>query len=71
MVDTRILAMLLHYTRKHGDPGAVGDPAQLPEIGVGGQFASLTRHPATITLTDSRRQTEHWERRALADLRAG
>ena len=30
-----------------------------------------TRHPDTITLTDNRRQTEAWERRALADLRAG
>ena len=49
----------------------VGDPAQLPEIGAGGLFAALARHPDTITLTDNRRQTEAWERRALADLRAG
>jgi len=72
MVDTRTLAMLLHYTREaQATLVLVGDPAQLPEIGAGGLFAALNRHPATITLTDNRRQTEAWERRALADLRAG
>ncbi len=49
----------------------VGDPAQLSEVGAGGLFTALARHPNTITLTDNRRQTEAWERRALADLRAG
>ncbi|MEO7981479.1 MAG: AAA family ATPase, partial [Sporichthyaceae bacterium] len=72
MVDTRTLAMLLHHTRQaHATLVLVGDPAQLPEIGAGGLFAALTQHPATITLTDNRRQTEAWERRALSDLRAG
>ena len=49
----------------------VGDPAQLSEVGAGGLFTALARHPNTITLTDNRRQAEAWERRALADLRAG
>ena len=49
----------------------VGDPAQLSEVGAGGLFTVLARHPNTITLTDNRRQAEAWERRALADLRAG
>jgi conjugative relaxase-like TrwC/TraI family protein len=72
MVDTRTLAALLAETRSAGGTLVlVGDPAQLPEIGAGGLFAALARHPGTITLTDNRRQTEAWERRALADLRAG
>lgn len=72
MVDTRTLAALLAETRNIGGTLVlVGDPAQLPEIGAGGLFAAVARHPDTITLTDNRRQTEAWERRALADLRAG
>ena len=72
MVDTRTLATLLTHTRAAGGTLVlVGDPAQLPEIGAGGLFTALTRHPDTIQLTDNRRQTEAWERRALADLRAG
>ena len=72
MVDTRTLAALLSHTRAaDGTLVLVGDPAQLPEIGAGGLFTALARHPDTITLIDNRRQTEAWERRALADLRAG
>ena len=72
MVDTRTLAHLLAHTRAAGGTLVlVGDPAQLPEVGAGGLFTALARHPDTITLTDNRRQTEAWERRALADLRAG
>ena len=72
MADTRTLARLLIHTRAAGSTLLlVGDPAQLPEIGAGGLFTALTRHPDTIQLTDNRRQTEDWERRALADLRAG
>jgi ATP-dependent exoDNAse (exonuclease V) alpha subunit len=71
MVDTRTLAALLTHT-KAADATLVlvGDPAQLPEIGAGGLFAALARHP-TRSLADNRRQVESWERRALADLRAG
>jgi len=72
MVDTRTLAALLAHTKNAaGTLVLVGDPAQLPEIRAGGLFAALTIHPDTITLADNRRQTEPWERRALADLRAG
>ncbi|MCY7344274.1 MAG: relaxase domain-containing protein, partial [Pseudonocardia sp.] len=72
MADTRTLAALLAHTRVAGGTLVlVGDPAQLPEIGAGGLVTALARHPDAITLTDNRRQTEAWERRALADLRAG
>jgi conjugative relaxase-like TrwC/TraI family protein len=72
MADTRTLAELLAHTRSgSGTLVLVGDPAQLPEIGAGGLFTALTRHPDTIQLTDNRRQGEVWERRALADMRAG
>jgi AAA domain/TrwC relaxase len=72
MVDTRTLAHLLQHTRAaDATLVLVGDPAQLPKVGAGGLFTALARHPDTITLTDNRRQTEPWERRALADLRAG
>ncbi len=72
MVDTRTLAHLLAHTQAaEATLVLVGDPAQLPEVGAGGLFTALARHPDTVTLTDNRRQTEAWERRALADLRAG
>jgi ATP-dependent exoDNAse (exonuclease V) alpha subunit len=72
MVDTRTLAHLLQHTRAaEATLVLVGDPAQLPEVGAGGLFTALARHPDTVTLIDNRRQTEAWERRALADLRAG
>lgn len=72
MVDTRTLAHLLQHTRTaDATLVLVGDPAQLPEVGAGGLFAALARHPDTVTLTDNRRQAEAWERRALGDLRAG
>jgi hypothetical protein len=72
MADTRTLAALLTQTRTAaGTLVLVGDPAQLPEIGAGGLFTALTCHPDTIELANNRRQGEAWERRALADLRAG
>jgi ATP-dependent exoDNAse (exonuclease V) alpha subunit len=49
----------------------IGDPRQLPEIEAGGAFAALTNTIGRVTLTTNRRQVEHWERDALADLRAG
>jgi ATP-dependent exoDNAse (exonuclease V) alpha subunit len=72
MVDTRTLAALLAHTQAvDGTLVLVGDPAQLPEIGAGGLFTALTRHADTIELTGNHRQSQAWERRALADLRAG
>jgi hypothetical protein len=64
------LPQLLTHTHA-GTLVLVGDTAQLPEVDAGGLFAVLTRHPETIELTDNRRQTEPWERRTFADLRAG
>ena len=58
MADTRTLAELLARTRAAGGTLVlVGDPAQLPEIGAGGLFTALARHPDTVVLTDNRRQT--------------
>jgi conjugative relaxase-like TrwC/TraI family protein len=72
MADTRTLTWLLHRTQQaRGTLVLVGDPAQLPEVGAGGLFQALARHPATHVLTGNQRQTEPWEQRALADLRAG
>ena len=72
MADTRTLTWLLHRTQKAGGTLVlVGDPAQLPEVGAGGLFTALARHPQTHRLVGNQRQTEAWEQRALADLRAG
>ena len=46
MVDTRTLADLLRLTQAAGGTLVlVGDPAQLPEVGAGGLFTALARHP--------------------------
>jgi conjugative relaxase-like TrwC/TraI family protein len=72
MADTRTLTWLLHRTQKAGATLVlVGDPAQLPEVGAGGLFTALARHPQTHRLIGNQRQTQAWEQRALADLRAG
>jgi ATP-dependent exoDNAse (exonuclease V) alpha subunit len=72
MADTRTLTWLLHRTQQaRGTLVLVGDPAQLPEVGAGGLFHALARHPQTHVLAGNQRQTEPWEQRALADLRAG
>ena len=52
-------------------PGCRLEPAPRALDPPPGSGSALTRHPATITLTDNRRQIQAWERRALADLRAG
>ena len=49
----------------------VGDPHQLPEIDAGGMLDALTRILDPITLAENRRQRDHWERDALAELRTG
>jgi conjugative relaxase-like TrwC/TraI family protein len=49
----------------------VGDPCQLPEIDAGGAFRSLQHRLGATRLTQNRRQTQTWERDALAELRAG
>jgi hypothetical protein len=72
MVGTRKLARLLAHTRAVGAQLVlVGDPRQLPAIDAGGALAALARTVPTVELVETRRQTEIWERGALAELRAG
>lgn len=72
MLGTRKLARLLDHA-EHADAKVVlvGDPCQLPEIDAGGAFRGLRSRLGASLLTDNRRQTDRWEREALADLRAG
>ena len=72
MVGTRKLARLLDHAESAGAKVVlVGDPCQLPEIEAGGAFAGLQDRLGASHLTENRRQTEPWERAALAELRAG
>lgn len=72
LVKTRTLAQLLeHVHAVDGKLVCVGDPAQLPEIGAGGIFATLAARDDTIRLSDNRRQQQPWERDALRRLRDG
>jgi len=72
MVGTRALLRLAEQCR---DAGAklvlIGDPRQLPEINAGGAFGHLTRRHRAARLDTNRRQSEPWERAALAELRHG
>lgn len=72
MVGTRKLARLVDHA---GAAGAkvvlVGDPCQLAEIDAGGAFRGLRARLGASVLTENRRQSEAWERDALAELRAG
>ncbi len=72
MVGTRKLLRLLDHAERAGAKVVlVGDPRQLPEIDAGGAFAGLARRLEPATLVENRRQSEPWERAALARLRAG
>ena len=72
MVGTRKLARLLDHAEAAGAKVVlVGDPCQLPEIDAGGAFRGLRARLGASHLTDNRRQTDAWERGALAELRAG
>jgi conjugative relaxase-like TrwC/TraI family protein len=72
MVGTRKLTRLLdHAEAARSKVVLVGDSCQLPEIDAGGAFRGLRARLGASHLTDNRRQTEPWERRALADLRHG
>ena len=72
MVDTRTMSRLLdHAYRSQARLVLVGDTEQLPEIEAGGLFRALADHPSTLRLTGNVRQASDWERKALADLRAG
>ncbi len=72
MVGTRHLDRLLHHTSATGAKLVlVGDPAQLPSIEAGGALAGLARRLRPRHLTENHRQTEPWEQKALAGMRAG
>jgi conjugative relaxase-like TrwC/TraI family protein len=72
MVGTRKLARLLDHAEAAGAKVVlVGDPCQLPEIDAGGAFRGLRARLGASDLTENRRQTDAWERNALAELRAG
>jgi len=72
MVGTRKLARLLdHAQRANAKVVMVGDPCQLPEIDAGGAFRGLRSTLGASHLEENRRQTNLWEREALAELRCG
>jgi ATP-dependent exoDNAse (exonuclease V) alpha subunit len=72
MVGTRKLARLLGRAEAaHAKVVLVGDPCQLPEIDAGGAFRSLQHRLRASRLIENRRQTQAWERDALAELRGG
>jgi conjugative relaxase-like TrwC/TraI family protein len=72
MVGTRKLGRLLAAAETSNTKVVlVGDPRQLPEIEAGGALAALTQQHPPIVLSENRRQTDEWERAALADLRDG
>ena len=72
MVGTRHLDRLLRrITAARAKLVLVGDPAQLPSIDAGGALAGLARRLRPHHLTENHRQTEPWEQKALAGMRAG
>jgi hypothetical protein len=72
MVGTRKLARLLgRADAARAKVVLVGDPCQLPEIDAGGAFRSLQHRLGASRLIENRRQTQTWERDALAELRDG
>ena len=72
MVGTRTMNRLIEQTaQRQCKLVLVGDPQQLPELEAGGLFAALARQPHALELSGHHRQTEAWERHALAALRAG
>jgi ATP-dependent exoDNAse (exonuclease V) alpha subunit len=72
MVGTRDLSALVEAIAvAEGKLVLVGDDRQLPEISAGGLFAELAEHCGARELREVRRQTEAWDRDALAALRSG
>src|ERR687889_282698 len=72
MIGTRQMFRLHEAVRRaQGKLVLVGDHRQLPEIEAGGAFRALTTRLPVIELRENRRQTERWERDALALLRDG
>ena len=72
VVGTRGLARLADaVTAAEGKLVLVGDDRQLPEIEAGGLFAALADRLGALELREVRRQSEPWDRDALAALRDG
>lgn len=72
MVGSRALARLVRAAAwRDSKVVLVGDHRQLPEIEAGGTFGALVRQGHAVHLTENRRQLRWFERRVLADLRAG
>jgi conjugative relaxase-like TrwC/TraI family protein len=73
MVPTPTLAKIFEKAEKAGAQVVlVGDNRQLGTVeGAGGLFARLAEEQGTIELTANLRQTEAWEKKALAAIRAG
>jgi conjugative relaxase-like TrwC/TraI family protein len=72
MAGTRIIARLAeHAHASESKLLLVGDDHQLPEIEAGGAFRALGDELGTVELHEVQRQKHGWDRKALADLRAG
>ena len=72
MVGTRQLAKLSdHVEEAAGRLIVIGDPHQLPELEAGGLFQALASRLPDVELTENIRQTQEWEKSALAELRDG
>ncbi len=72
MVGTRkLLRLLFHAELANAKVVLVGDPCQLPEIEAGGGFVGLADRLGRAALRTNRRQTNQWERDALALIRQG
>lgn len=72
MVGTRDLAKLWDACQASASKLVlVGDWAQVPEVEAGGSFRALAKALDAPELVQNRRQSEAWEREALAELRTG
>lgn len=72
MVDTPAMAWLIEEVNKHGCTLVlIGDPNQLPPIGVGGPFTSIAKTVGAVELTDMQRQRDPCDIAALKQLAAG
>ncbi len=72
MVGSRHVARLVDYAaRDQSKLVLVGDRHQLQPIDGGAAFRALGDHLGRVVLSENVRQADAWERRALADLRAG
>jgi conjugative relaxase-like TrwC/TraI family protein len=66
LVGTRALQSLVFFAKaRRASVVLVGDHRQLPAIEAGGALRALADALGPIQLTENRRQTEGWERRAL------